>query len=78
MRSPWQKLSQLTQFLYTTKEQAALFDTKRILGLKKIRITAYTMDDTDCIIDMAKAGVKRVELLEDIQKRESYYMIYLK
>ncbi|QHJ82324.1 MAG: hypothetical protein [Bacteriophage sp.] len=78
MRSPWQKLHQFTQFLYTTKEQAALFDTKRLLGLKKIRITAYTMDDTDCIIDMAKAGVVKVELCEDKQKRESYYTIHLK
>lgn len=74
----WQRLDGNTQFLYTTKEEAARFDAKRLLGLKKIRINAFPLEDTDCMIDLAKAEVLKVVLNRDAMEMAYYYTIYLK
>lgn len=74
----WQRLDSNTQFLYTTKAEAARFDAKRLLGMKKIRIEAFPMEDTDCLIDMAKAGVLKVILENSHIDNTYYYHLILK
>lgn len=74
----WQNIEKQPQFLYVTKEAADQFQTKALLGMKNIRITAVTIEDSDGVIDLAKHKVHKLIKGKDDLNRTYYYDLYLK
>lgn len=49
-----------SRYIYTTKQIADEFRTKRLLGLKRIKIKGILTQDADYILDLQGTGVKEV------------------
>lgn len=49
-----------TQYIYTKQKIADEFRTKRLLGLKRIKIKGILTQDADYVLDLKGMGVKEV------------------
>lgn len=65
------------QYLYTTPELAKQFKTKKLLGIKKFKLTATPTCEATEILDLKAEGVKSVQQEYDAQLMIMSYILHL-